>query len=110
MDCHRRTGEDAMATMHAHEIIRKSTAPDGSLRSPMRVAEAHTTLAVASAREGDLDGAIESGTAALDIPRQSVPSLLMVTSDLVTELRDRYQDETAAAGYFERISNLAVGD
>ena len=52
MDCYRRTGEDAMARMHAHEVLRKSTAPDGSLRSPMRASEAHTTLAVVSAREG----------------------------------------------------------
>jgi hypothetical protein len=70
-----------------NEVIRKSTAPDGSLRSPMRVSEAHTPLAVVSAREGDRDGAIEAGGAALDIPRQSVPSLLMVAGDLVTELR-----------------------
>ena len=87
MDCYRRTGENAMARMHANEVIRKSTAPDGSLRSPMRVTEAHMTLAVVSAREGDLDGAVEAGSTALDIPRQSVPSLLMVTGDLVTELR-----------------------
>jgi hypothetical protein len=107
MDCHRRVGEDAMATMHAHEVIRKSTAPDGSLRSPMRAAEAHTTLAVAAARGGDLDGAIEVGTAALEIPRQSMPSLLMVTGDLVTELRHRYSREPGAADYFERISALA---
>ena len=110
MDCHRWSGEDAIATMHAREIIRKSTAPDGSLRSPMRVAEAHTTVAVVSARAGDLDGAVESGTAALDIPRQSVPSLLMVTGDLVTELRDRYQDEPDATEYLERISSLAAGE
>ena len=38
MDCYRRTGEDAMARMHASEVLRKSTAPDGSLRSPMRPA------------------------------------------------------------------------
>ena len=37
-----------MATMHAHEVICKSTTPDVSPRSPMRAAEAHTTLAVAS--------------------------------------------------------------
>lgn len=109
MDCYRRLGEDPMATMHAHEIIRKSTAPDGSLRSPMRVAEARTTLAVASARQGDLDGAIEAGTAGLDIPRQSVPSLLMVAGDLVTELRGRYRDEPRAAQYLDRISTLASG-
>ncbi|HET6771673.1 MAG TPA: helix-turn-helix transcriptional regulator [Acidimicrobiales bacterium] len=108
MDCHRRVGEDAMATMHAHEVIRKSTAPDGSLRSPMRAAEAHTTLAVASARAGDLDGAIEAGTAALEIPRQSLPSLLMVTGDLVTELRRRYTSEPATSDYVERIGALAT--
>jgi hypothetical protein len=104
MDCHRRVGEDAMATMQAHEVIRKSTAPDGSLRSPMRAAEAHTT--VAAARSGDLDGAIEVGTVALEIPRQSMPSLLMVTGDLLTELRHRYSREQSAADYFERISAL----
>jgi transcriptional regulator with XRE-family HTH domain len=109
MDCHRRVGEDAMATMHAHEVIRKSTAPDGFLSSPMRAAEAHTTLAVASARSGDLDGAIEAGTAALEIPRQSLPSLLMVTGDLVTELRQRYAHEPGTSDYVERIGALAPG-
>jgi hypothetical protein len=98
-----------MATMHANEVIRKSTAPDGSLRSPMRVSEAHTTLAVVSAREGDLDGAIEAGGAALNIPRQSIPSLLMVTGDLVTELRRRYDGEPASIDYFDRIATLASG-
>jgi len=107
MDCYRRTGENAMATMHAQEVIRKSTAPDGSLRSPMRVSEAHTTLAVVSARGGDLDGAVDAGTAALDIPRQSVPSLLMVTGDLVTELRQRYDNAPGASDYLERIRALA---
>ena len=87
MDCYRRMGEDAMATVHAREVIRKSTSPDGSLRSPMRISEAHTTLAVVSARDGDLDGAVEAGGAALDIPRRSIPSLLMVSGDLVAELR-----------------------
>jgi hypothetical protein len=109
MDCYRRTGENAMATMHANEVMRKSTAPDGSLRSPMRVSEAHTTLAVVSAREGDLDGAIEAGGAALDISRQSVPSLLMVTGDLVAELRGRYDHEPAAGDYLERLDTLAAG-
>lgn len=108
MDCYRRVGEDAMATMNAHEVIRKSTAPDGSLRSPMRAAEAHVTLAVAAARGGELDRAIEAGTTALEIPRQSVPSLLMVTGDLVSELRHRYSRESEATGYLERISTLAA--
>jgi transcriptional regulator with XRE-family HTH domain len=106
MDCYRRSGDDARATLHAQEVIRKSTAPDGSLRSPMRVSEAHTTLAVVSARDGDLDGAIDAGNAALDIPRQSVPSLLMVTEDLVVELRSRYDDEPGTTEYLERINTI----
>jgi transcriptional regulator with XRE-family HTH domain len=108
MDCYRRTGENAMATMHAHEVIRKSTAPDGSLRSPMRVSEAHTTLAVVSVREGDLEGAVEAGTAALDIPRQSIPSLLMVSGDLVAELHQRFDNAPGASEYLERIETLAA--
>jgi hypothetical protein len=108
MDCYRHTGEDAMARMHANEVIRKSTSPDGSLRSPMRASEAYTTLAVASAREGDLDGAVETGGAALDIPRRSVPSLLFVTSDLATELKQRYRHEPAAAMYLERVDELTT--
>jgi transcriptional regulator with XRE-family HTH domain len=107
MDCHRRVGEDVTATMYAREVLRKSTAPDGSLRSPMRAAEAHTTLAVAAAREGDLDGAIESGTTAIEIPRQSVPSLLMVTDDLVTELRQRYEREGGTVDYLDRLRAIA---
>jgi transcriptional regulator with XRE-family HTH domain len=106
MDCFRRTGNDTMATLHAQEVIRKSTTPDGSMRSPMRIAEARTTLAVASARQGDLDGAIDAGNAALDIPRQSVPSLLMVTGDLVTELHARYHTEPDTVDYLDRIDSL----
>jgi hypothetical protein len=73
----------------------------------MRAAEAHTTLAVSLAREGDLDGAIESGTTAIEIPRQSVPSLLMVTDDLVTELRQRYEREAGTLDYLERLRTIA---
>jgi transcriptional regulator with XRE-family HTH domain len=108
MDCFRRSGDDTRATLHAQEVIRKSTAPDGSLRSPMRVSEARTTLAVVSARQGDLDAAIDTGNAALDVPRQSVPSLLMVTDDLVTELRSRYETEVATVDYLDRIRSLGT--
>ena len=73
----------------------------------MRVAEARTTLAVASSRGGDLEGAVELGASALDIPRQSVPSLLMVSEDLVTELRRRYGGEPAATDYLDCITTLA---
>lgn len=38
---------------------------------------------------------------------ESVPSLLMVTGDLVTELSTRYDAEPAAVEYCERIDSLA---
>jgi hypothetical protein len=107
MDCYRKTGEDVMADMLANEVITKATLPDGSMRSPMRIAEAKTTLAVSSARQGSLDGAIEFGTQALTIPRQSVPSLLMVTSELVTELRRWFPGEPEADAYLEHRRSLA---
>lgn len=107
MDCYRRAGEDSIATMQAQEVIRKSTAVDGSLRSAMRVAEARTTLAVSAARNGDLERAVELGTTALDIPRQSIPSLLMVTADLTREVQQRFPSETATTDYIERVQSLA---
>ena len=84
-------------------------AADGRARTPMRIAEAHTTLAVVAAREGDLEAATDLGIKALDIPRQSVPSLLMVSQDLTAVLRERYgQSEPAARPYFERLAGIAT--
>jgi hypothetical protein len=54
MDCYRHVGEDQLAATYAKEVIRSSTTPDGVVRKPMRVAEAHITLGVVAAREGDL--------------------------------------------------------
>jgi hypothetical protein len=108
MDCYRKVGEDALATLHADEVIRKSTAPDGTIRTPMRVAEAKITFAVAAARQGDLEQATTIGNDALDIPRQSVPSLVLVGRDLATELDHRYHHDEAAAPFLERFADLLV--
>jgi transcriptional regulator with XRE-family HTH domain len=108
MDCYRRTGENNLAAVRADEVLRHSTAPDGSNRSPMRSAEAKITLAVVAAREGDLEHAVDLGRSALDIPRQSVPSLVMVSQDLTDELRQRYPHEDLTAEYFERMRALGA--
>jgi tetratricopeptide (TPR) repeat protein len=97
MDCYRKVGEDGLATLHADEVIHKSTAPDGTIRTPMRLAEAKITFAVAAARQGDLEQAVTVGNDALDIPRQSVPSLVLASRDLATELNGRYHHDEAAA-------------
>ncbi|MDQ3577178.1 MAG: XRE family transcriptional regulator, partial [Actinomycetota bacterium] len=82
MDCYRLIGNDTLAELHASEIIRKTTNPDGTDRSPMRKAEATLTLAVVAARRGDLAAAVKQGQDALAIDRRSQPSLLMVGSEL----------------------------
>jgi tetratricopeptide (TPR) repeat protein len=110
MDCYRRAGEDAQASLHATEVIRKHTAPEGTDRSPMRVAEAEITLAVVAARMGDLEQAVDIGSAALDIPRRSVPSLVMVGRELATELTTRFGAPGAATPYLERWHELARSD
>ena len=51
MDCYRLIGDDKLAEMHAREIIRKTTNPDGTSDSPMRNAEARLTLGVVAARQ-----------------------------------------------------------
>jgi transcriptional regulator with XRE-family HTH domain len=109
MDCYRHTVQNNLAVVNAREVIRKSTTPDGTQRSPMRIAEARVTLGVVAAREGDLEQAVGAGEAALALPRQSVPSLLMVNQDLVTELRRRYPNEGATADYLDRVRALAIG-
>ena len=42
-------------------------------------------------------------------PYLSSAAVLMVTSDLVTELRTRYNAEPGTADYLERINSLAAG-
>lgn len=74
MDAYRLAGDDVRASMHAHEVIVSGTAPDGTERAPMRMAEARLTLAVCAAKRGDLEGAIELGRAALSPDRKSLPS------------------------------------
>jgi hypothetical protein len=53
MDCYRMLAEDKMAETLADEVIQASTDFDGTERAPMRLAEAHITLGVVAARQGD---------------------------------------------------------
>jgi tetratricopeptide (TPR) repeat protein len=105
MDCYRLIGDDKLAEMHAREIIRKSTNPDGSANAPMRIAESQLTLGVVAARRGDLDQAVSLGREALSIDRKSQPSLLMVGSELDTVLRERYADEPAAIEFHDQLTS-----
>jgi tetratricopeptide (TPR) repeat protein/transcriptional regulator with XRE-family HTH domain len=103
MDCYRLIGDDNLAEMHAREIIRKSTNPDGTPNSPMRIGESQLTLGVVAARRGDLEQAVSLGNQALAIDRKSQPSLLMVGSELDSVLQDKYADEPAASEFHEQL-------
>ncbi|MDR7273597.1 XRE family transcriptional regulator [Catenuloplanes atrovinosus] len=108
MDCYRTLGEDDLASLYAHEVIRSSTAPNGTEHKPMRIAEARITLGVTTARSGDLEGAVLLGRQALQGERRSIPSLLMVSQDLAATLRERYPDEKATAEYLDELKALAA--
>jgi hypothetical protein len=108
MDCYRHVGEDRLAETYARAVIHASTAPDGMIRNPMRVAEAHVTLGVVAARQGDLELAIAEGNKALAGTRRSVPSLAMHTRELADVLAERFPDDPAVAAYLEQLKSLAI--
>ncbi|PZS31919.1 MAG: hypothetical protein DLM61_07700 [Pseudonocardiales bacterium] len=103
MDCYRLIGDDSLAEMHATEIIRKTTAPDGTSQSPMRTAEATLTLAVVEARRGDLDQSLVYADQALAIDRRSRPSLLLIGTELDGELRQRYPRDSLATEFRQSL-------
>jgi tetratricopeptide (TPR) repeat protein len=107
MDCYRVVGEDQLAEIAAQEVITSSTDFDGTLRKPMRVAEAEITLGVLAARSGDLDQAVDYGRQALAGERKSLPSLLMVSRELADLLSARYPDAPRTADYLDELRSLA---
>jgi hypothetical protein len=112
MDCYRLLGENHLASnrlaeIYAHEVIRSSTAADGTERKPMRSAEARITLAVVAARNGDLEQAVALGRAALAGDRRSLPTLLMCSRELIGVLRSRYPGERDVATYLDEFQTRA---
>nr|MDT0663421.1 XRE family transcriptional regulator [Micromonospora sp. DSM 115978] len=106
MDCYRHVGDDRLAEMYANEVIRSSTAPDGTIVKPMRVAEAHITRGVVAARRNDLEQALAEGRNALQSSRRSIPSLLLHTRELIDVLQDRFPDEPAVDAYRTEVQTL----
>jgi hypothetical protein len=106
MDCYRLIGDDNLAEMLAREIIKKSTAFDGTDVSPMRKAEAELTLGVIAARNGAVEEALIYGRNAVSINRRSQPSLLMVGSELDHALQQRYPNNTEVQAFHETLAAL----
>lgn len=106
MDCFRILGADDIAANYAHEVIRTSTAFDGSERKPMRIAEARITLGVVAGRQGDVDEAVMLGQKALRGPRHSLPSLLMVSGELGILMAERFPKQPLARDYLDQLREL----
>jgi len=109
MDCWRITGEDRLAAAAAETVVRSSVAPDGRSISPMRLAEAQLTQATVMARDGDVSGALVLAEAALRVDRRSLPSLLMIAQELVTEVGRIAPTSSAAREFEEHMKRLAAG-
>ena len=107
MDCYRHLAEDRLAETLASEVIQASTDFDGTERAPMRLAEARITLGVVAARQGDLEQALHYGAHALNAPRKSLPSLLMVSRDLTRVLNDQYPKEPETQAYLDQLHALS---
>jgi transcriptional regulator with XRE-family HTH domain len=106
MDAFRLAGDNDQAAEHAQEVLRSGTAPDGTERAPMRMAEARLTLAVGEARRGNLDNAMGIGLAALKASRKSLPSLLMVAGELDAALQQRWPAESSVEDFREAVRSV----
>lgn len=106
LDCYRFIEDDPAAQACAEDVIRCSTAPDGSFHKPMRVAEARITQGVLAARAGDLDAALVRGRQALVGDRRSLPSLTMHLRELVGVLRIRFPGNQRVADYVGDLRSL----
>lgn len=105
MDAYRQAADDKLASEHAREVIRNGIVGVHEI-SPMRVAEARLTLAVGAARKGELDSAVLLGKEALAGKRKSLPSLLMVASELDSELSTRFPSEDATHEFQDLLRML----
>jgi tetratricopeptide (TPR) repeat protein len=110
MDCYRLIGDNNLAEMHARELIRKTTTPDGTSHAPMRTTEARLTLGVVAARQGDLEQALARGREALATSRRSRPVLLMVGSELDDELQARFPGEPDVAQFHDELLSSTNND
>lgn len=108
MDVWRLLGEDALAASAAETVRRTSMSPTGAALSPMRLAEAQLTDAAVLARGGDVDGAMTLADDALRGDRRSLPSLLMVGSELAEELSRVDPTGRRISDYRVHLADLAT--
>jgi transcriptional regulator with XRE-family HTH domain len=108
MDAFRLVGEDELARHHAREVLRLGTAPDGTEKAPMRMAEARLTLGTVTARAGDLEQAVDVALSAFAARRRSLPQLLMIAREVRDELRRRDPRGRAAIEFGEAVRSMSA--
>ncbi|NYI76827.1 hypothetical protein [Nocardioides panzhihuensis] len=109
MDAYRTLhGRERMADAMADTVIATSTRPDGTVISPMRLAEAQLTKAVLAARDGSPVTALDLAEAALNHERRSQPSLLLVASEVAHELE--YRSPADGAEFRAHLRALGTSD
>ncbi|MBF6463584.1 XRE family transcriptional regulator [Nocardia beijingensis] len=108
MDCCRVAGEDRLAETYAREVIRNATRPDGTVRNPMRVSEAHLTLAVVAVRDRDLELAVSEGKRAFAGSRRSLPSLMWIAGEVAREIIERFPGDPRTRAYLDQMRALSV--
>ncbi|WP_229718562.1 XRE family transcriptional regulator [Nocardia jinanensis] len=107
MDCCRVVGDDSHAEMYAQAVLADSVTLDGSVRNPMRVAEARLTLAVVAARGRDLELAVEEGRRAFEAKRRSLPSLLCIGSEVAHELVENFPGDPRTRAFLDELRSLS---
>jgi transcriptional regulator with XRE-family HTH domain len=110
MDCYRAVGDDALAMAMADAVTATSTSPGGEVISPMRLSEAELTKATVLARAGEVDEATSAAEAGLVGDRRSLPSLLMVGSEVANELRRLHPHSDSALEFSHHIYRLGHPD
>ncbi|MFG2348271.1 hypothetical protein [Streptomyces phaeochromogenes] len=104
--CCRKVGDNQLSENLAREVLRAGVDFDGTERSPMRNAEARITPRVISARDGDLGAALAYGEQALQGDPQSLPSLMLVASDLSAVLTQQYVGDREAREFVQHMRTL----
>ena len=102
------SGQDAQTMSFSSELKRTFTRNDGTYSKPMRIAEAINAEAIVTARCGDLAKAIQLGHDAIDIKRQSIPSLMQDAKDLIDCLKNIGPNNASVKEYIERIEQLSL--
>lgn len=110
MDCYRAVGDDALAMAMADAVTATSTSPGGEVISPMRLSEAQLTKATVLARNGEVDQAMSAAEAGLVGARRSLPSLLMVGSEVADELVRLHPHSESAVAFGHHIYLLGHPD